>query len=179
MECGLAARTRIHPPPNWRIPILATIVVLPLLAAGIAVALVTLLGNDTTTPASTTVTVPAGTPGVTQTVPTPGATPPTTTPGAATPGTTTPGTTTPSTTTPGAPTTTPGTTTPGATTTTPPAGITTPDGTTTPGAATTTPRTATNATGAAGSRATQRHGMVLRIGGKTVTIPAGAGSPAP
>jgi hypothetical protein len=121
LECGLAARTRLHPPPSWRIPVIATVVALILLAAGIAFALVALLDEPESTPAPTTVTVPA-TPPPAATPPaiTP-TTPPATTPGATatTPGATTPGATTPGAMTPG--TTIPGTTTPGATTpTTPP-----------------------------------------------------------
>jgi hypothetical protein len=61
LECGLAARTRIHPPPSWRIPIATTLLVLVLLAAGISLALVALL--DTTPPRTpaATVTAPATT----------------------------------------------------------------------------------------------------------------------
>lgn len=81
LECGLAARTRIHPPPSWRAPIVATAVALALAAAGIAVLLVAVFGRDAKpTPAQSTVIVPAGTPGATQL---PGAAPgATTTPGA-------------------------------------------------------------------------------------------------
>jgi len=110
LECGLAARTRVHPPPSWRIPVIATLVALALLAAGIAFALVALLDEPESTPPPATVTVPAAT------APPATTPPPVTTPGATTPTTpvtppstitpTTPGTTTP---------TTPGTTTPGAT----------------------------------------------------------------
>jgi len=59
LECGLAARTRVHPPPSWRIPIVLTLVLLALLATGIAIALVTLLDTPESTPAPATVTVPA------------------------------------------------------------------------------------------------------------------------
>jgi hypothetical protein len=153
LECGLAARTRVHPPPNWRLPVLATVVALALLAAGIAVALVALLGNGTTAaPAGTTITVPAGTPGVTATVPAPGAAAPAvpSTTGAVVPpaGATAPGAVTPPA----------GTTSPGATTTTP--------GAAAPGAAT-TPRDST-AAGKGGGKP-----LVLKIGDKTVTLPAG------
>lgn len=103
MECGLAARTRIHPPPSWRMPVLMACVALALLAAAIAVALVTLLDKPQPTPAPATVTVPATTPAATPpsaTVPTattPLATTPTTTvPTTATPTVTAPTTTTPS-----------------------------------------------------------------------------------
>jgi hypothetical protein len=112
VECGLAARTRIHPPPGWRGPIALTLVLATLLAAGIAFALWTLLDTPQPAPVATTVTVPATTsappattiaPTTTPTVPTtlptttpapPGATvPPFTTPGSArVPTTTTPGT---------------------------------------------------------------------------------------
>lgn len=99
LECGLAARTRIHPPPSWRLPIALTGVLLALLAAGIAVTLVTLLDTPESTPPPATVTVPAaGSPAPT----TPATTVPTT-PGATTPTTpTSPATTTPSATSPGA-----------------------------------------------------------------------------
>jgi hypothetical protein len=59
LECGLAARTRVHPPPSWRVPVVLSCVLLALLAAGIAVALVTLLDTPESTPAPATVTVPA------------------------------------------------------------------------------------------------------------------------
>lgn len=96
LECGLAARTRVHPPPNWRAPIALTCVLLALLAAGIAVALVTLLDTPETTPAATTVTAPAAAPPAA-----PAATVPAT-PTAPTTTTTVPGATTPTATTPGA-----------------------------------------------------------------------------
>lgn len=110
LECGLAARTRVHPPPSWRLPVAATLLALVLLAAGIAFALAALLDDPQPAQAPATVTAPATTPPAVTTqaptVTTPG------TPGATTPGATTPGVTTPGTaTTPG--TTTPGTTTPG------------------------------------------------------------------
>ncbi|HZV76073.1 MAG TPA: hypothetical protein VFF79_20365 [Conexibacter sp.] len=102
LECGLAARTRIHPPPSWRVPVILTCVALALLAAGIAVALVTLLDKPQSTPAPATVTVPAATAPATMppaatapTAPAPQTTVPTTTrPAATTPGTTTPTTAT-------------------------------------------------------------------------------------
>jgi uncharacterized paraquat-inducible protein A len=94
LECGLAARTRVHPPPSWRMPVVLTCVLLALLAAGIAVALVTLLDTPESTPVPATVTVPAAT---ASTPTTPAATVPTTTV-PTTPTTTSPGaTTTPST----------------------------------------------------------------------------------
>jgi hypothetical protein len=86
LECGLAARTRLHPPPRWRIPIATTLVLLALLAAGISLALVALLDNKQTATPAATVTVPATTPGA---------------PTTSAPATTVPQTTTPSTTTPG------------------------------------------------------------------------------
>ncbi|HEX7292786.1 MAG TPA: hypothetical protein VF250_16820 [Conexibacter sp.] len=96
LECGLAARTRVHPPPSWRMPIALTAVLLALLAAGITVALVTLLDAPESAPAPTTVTVPATAPAAS----TPAATVPTiTTPAATTP--TVPTTTAPAATTPG------------------------------------------------------------------------------
>lgn len=109
LECGLAARTRIHPPPSWRVPVILTCLALALLAAGIAVALVTLLDTPESTPAPATVTVPAAT--------APAATTPTATAPADVPQATVPTTTTPTVTTPAA--TTPTTTTPGAATPSP------------------------------------------------------------
>ncbi|MBS1871394.1 MAG: hypothetical protein JSS99_17215 [Actinobacteria bacterium] len=100
LECGLAARTRVHPPPSWRIPVALTFVVLALLAAGIAVALVTLLDTPESTPPATTVTVPATAstplappataPTATSPVPTAPVVPPTSVPGTTTPTPTTP-----------------------------------------------------------------------------------------
>ncbi len=92
LECGLAARTRVHPPPNWRLPIALTLVLLALLAAGIAFALVALLDEREATPAPATVTVPATAPAATA----PPATTPATTvpPVTSTPATTVPGTAT-------------------------------------------------------------------------------------
>ncbi|HEV7773277.1 MAG TPA: hypothetical protein VGO48_08355 [Conexibacter sp.] len=114
LECGLAARTRVHPPPSWRMPVVLTCVLLALLAAGIAVALVTLLDTPESTPPPATVTVPAAT------APAP------TTPAATVPTTSVPTTTVPTTTVPTTPTT-PTTTSPGATTS---PGTTTPTGNT-------------------------------------------------
>jgi hypothetical protein len=79
LECGLAARTRVHPPPSWRLPIAITAVLLALLAAGIAVALVTLLDTPESAPPPATVTVPASSTATTvPTTPAPAATVPTT-----------------------------------------------------------------------------------------------------
>lgn len=103
LECGLAARTRVHPPPSWRLPVVLTCVLLALLAAGIAVALVTLLDTPESTPAPATVTVPAATAPVPTT---PAATVPTTTiPTTTVPTTTVPTTTVPTTSVPTTPTT--------------------------------------------------------------------------
>lgn len=111
LECGLAARTRVHPPPSWRTPIALTAVLLALLAAGIAVALVTLLDTPESAPAPTTVTVPAASSPAT----TPAATVP---PVATVPTTTVPATTTPTVPTSSVPrTTTPAATTPSGTST--------------------------------------------------------------
>lgn len=82
LECGLAARTRVHPPPSWRLPVFLTCVVLALVAAGIAVGLVALAGNPSSTAAApTTVTVPATAPAATApTATTPSPSGPATTP---------------------------------------------------------------------------------------------------
>lgn len=71
LECGLAARTRVHPPPSWRLPVILTCVLLALVAAGIAIGLAALLDTGShATPAATTVTVPAATaPATTPTAP--------------------------------------------------------------------------------------------------------------
>lgn len=106
LECGLAARTRIHPPPSWRVPVVLTCVALALLAAGIAVTLVTLLDTPESTPAPATVTVPAAT--------TPPATPTTSTPTTTAPAATAPTTSVPTTAAPES-------TAPAPTTSTPPA----------------------------------------------------------
>lgn len=120
LECGLAARTRIHPPPGWRGPILATLLVAALLAAGIAFGLAALLDEDHPQPAAATVTAPATTPAA--------ATPTTATPGTTTPGATTPATTPTTTVTPA--TVVPGTGNPSAASPTP--GATTAPSSTTP-----------------------------------------------
>lgn len=71
LECGYAARTRVHPPPSWRLPIAMTLVLLALLAAGIVLGLVTLLDRQDAPAPATTVTVPAAAPpATTVTVPT-------------------------------------------------------------------------------------------------------------
>jgi hypothetical protein len=120
LECGLAARTRVHPPPSWRLPVILTCIALALLAAGIAVALVTLLDSPESTPPPATVTVPAATSPPVSTPTTPAAT--TTTPVTPPP----PATSVPTTPAPGA--TAPQATVPGAATTptTPPGGATPP-----------------------------------------------------
>jgi hypothetical protein len=95
LECGLAARTRIHPPPRWRLPIVATLVALALLAAGIAFALAALL-DTSDRPAAATAGATAATASA------PAATVPGTAMAPTTPTTVTPTTVVPSTTTPGA-----------------------------------------------------------------------------
>jgi hypothetical protein len=111
LECGLAARTRVHPPPGWRLPIAATLLVTLLLAAGIALGLTAIFDKQHATPPAATVTAPA-----TATTAVPSTTIPTvptaTTGASAVPGagstttpatTVTPATVVPSTRTPGAP----------------------------------------------------------------------------
>jgi hypothetical protein len=97
LECGLAARTRIHPPPSWRVPVVLTGIALALLAAGSAFALVTLLDTPKSTPPPATVTVPAASAPATTL-------PPSTVQTATTPQTTVPQTTVPQTTVPTTPT---------------------------------------------------------------------------
>jgi hypothetical protein len=65
LECGLAARTRLAPTPDWRIPLVAAIVAALLGVGGLAFAFVELTSDDgpvVTTPATTaTTTAPATT----------------------------------------------------------------------------------------------------------------------
>jgi hypothetical protein len=87
LDCGYAARTRIHPPPGWRAPIVATFLLTALLAAAIAFGLAALLDEEQTRPAASTVTTATA-----PTTPAPSATTPTTlTPTTTTPGATVPG----------------------------------------------------------------------------------------
>ena len=131
LRCGDAARTRLVPTPNWRLPLMLAGVVAALALLVIAISFVQLTRNDApAAPATTAPPAAAAPPPVTTAPPATTAPPTTTAPGATT--TAPPGATT---TAPGATATTPGATatTPGATTTAP--GTTT----TTPGATTTTP----------------------------------------
>ena len=67
LQCGLAARTRLAPTPDWRVPLAAAIVAALLGASGLAFAFVELTSDDgpvttTTTPATTaTTTAPSTT----------------------------------------------------------------------------------------------------------------------
>ena len=105
LRCGDAARTRLVPTPNWRLPLMLAGIVAALALLVIAISFVQLTRNDapvapaTTAPGATTAAPGATTTGPGATATTPGAT--ATTPGATT---TAPGTTT---TAPGATTTTP------------------------------------------------------------------------
>jgi hypothetical protein len=126
LRCGDAARTRLVPTPNWRLPIVLAAIVAGLALLVIAISFVQLTRDETpATPATATTPPPAAAPPPATTAPpaatstTPGST--TTAPGAGTE--TAPGATATATT-PGAASTgtTPGTgtkTAPGATTTTP------------------------------------------------------------
>ena len=107
LTCGDAARTRLVPTPNWRLPIAIAGVLCALALLVIAASFVQLTRDDapvaTTAPAATTATTappPATTAPPTTAAP-PAAT--TTVPGATTPGATTPGATVPGATTPTAP----------------------------------------------------------------------------
>jgi hypothetical protein len=122
LNCGAPARTRLAPRPNWKAPVVVVAVIAVLSGIALAVAFVSLTGDDdppvattatatappATTPAGTTL---AGQPGVTTTptapaitATTPAAVPEQTTPAstftATTPTITTPTTTTPPTTAP-------------------------------------------------------------------------------
>jgi hypothetical protein len=101
LECGAAARTRLAPTPNWRLPVAALALVALLAGIGLAVAFVALTDDNTkanaastaapvvateptaapppTTPPATTTPPTATTPGITTTTPT-ATTPPTSTP---------------------------------------------------------------------------------------------------
>jgi hypothetical protein len=129
LSCGDAARTRLVPTPNWRLPIAIAGLICALALIVMAVAFLQLTRDDApvtpTTPAATTATTP---PPVTTAPPTTTAPPAATTtaPGDTTPGATAPGATAPGATTPGATAPTiPGETTPGATTPTAPGQTTT------------------------------------------------------
>jgi len=93
MECGLAARTRVDRPPNWKLPIAATLIALLLAAAAIAYTLVVLFDEKEVpaTPATVTTTLPPAAPAPAPVTPPPAdpVTPTTTstTPGAVVPGT--------------------------------------------------------------------------------------------
>jgi hypothetical protein len=70
LQCGLAARTRLAPTPDWRIPLAAAIAAALLGAGGLAFAFVELTSDDgpvTTTTTSTTTTSTATTPATTAT----------------------------------------------------------------------------------------------------------------
>jgi hypothetical protein len=103
LSCGDAARTRLMPTPNWRLPVLVLGVIAAAAGIALAVAFVEITKDDApvqpttaTQPAPAPATPPAATtPAPTTTTPgaTPTAPPATTAPGATTP--TTPPTTTP------------------------------------------------------------------------------------
>jgi hypothetical protein len=105
LECGAAARTRLAPTPNWRLPVAALALVAVLAGIGLAVAFVALTDDNTSKPAASTATAPAvatePTAAPPPTTPPSGATTPTTpaitttTPTATTPAATTPAATTP------------------------------------------------------------------------------------
>jgi hypothetical protein len=102
LECGAAARTRLAPTPNWRLPVAALALVALLAGIGLAVAFVALTDDNTkaktastaapvvateptaapppTTPPTTTTPPTATTPGITTTTPTTPTTTPATTP---------------------------------------------------------------------------------------------------
>jgi hypothetical protein len=71
LRCGLAARTRLAPTPDWRIPLTAAIVAGLLGAGGLAFAFVELTSDDgpVTTSTTTTATTPAATTTATSTAP--------------------------------------------------------------------------------------------------------------
>jgi len=124
LRCGDAARTRLVPTPNWRLPLMLAGIVAALALLVILVSFVQLTRDDAPVTSATTAPPPTATPAPTTTAPPAATAPPATTIA------------------PGATTTAPGATptAPGATGTTPGATATTPGATaTTPGATTTTP----------------------------------------
>lgn len=54
LQCGVAARTRLVPTPNWRLPVATLLVTAALALAALAVAFVTLTDDDPVIPAATT-----------------------------------------------------------------------------------------------------------------------------
>jgi hypothetical protein len=83
LECGLAARTRVAPPPNWRLPLaaLAAVALAAVLAIVLAFALLTGNDNPVAPTGTAPVTSPDTAPPATATVPAPAAAaPPATTP---------------------------------------------------------------------------------------------------
>jgi hypothetical protein len=98
LECGAAARTRLAPTPNWRLPIAVLAVIAVLAGAGLAIAFVALTDDNTKAAGTTTAPVVATEPTA--------APPPTTPPTATTPTlptATAPAASTPTATTPPAP----------------------------------------------------------------------------
>ena len=86
LNCGAAARTRLAPTPNWRLPIAGLALVVALAGVALAVAFVTLTGNSDTPSQTITTTAPAAAappataaPATTAPPPTTTAAPPTTT----------------------------------------------------------------------------------------------------
>jgi hypothetical protein len=71
VECGLAARTRLAPTPNWRRPLLAAVAVAVIAVVALTVAFFALTGNDNPVPSATTAAPapPAASEGQTQTAP--------------------------------------------------------------------------------------------------------------
>ena len=78
LNCGAAARTRLAPTPNWRLPIAGLALVVALAGVALAVAFVTLTGNSDTPSQTITTTAPAAAPPTTA-APATTAPPPTTT----------------------------------------------------------------------------------------------------
>jgi hypothetical protein len=79
LQCGLAARTRLAPTPDWRVPLAAAIAAALLGAGGLAFAFVQLTSDDgpvtTTTAPATTATQTTATTTATETTGGTGATP--------------------------------------------------------------------------------------------------------
>ena len=100
LSCGDAARTRLAPTPNWRLPIALVAIVAALALLVIAISFVSLTRDDapvrqtTSAPATTAATAPPTAAAPTTTTTAPGATTPTTTAPGATSTPTAPGATT-------------------------------------------------------------------------------------
>jgi hypothetical protein len=93
LDCGNAATTRIRRPPDWRLPLIAAAVLLALAGAALAVAFVSIAGDDTSSTATRTagVAAPAASAPAATAAPAASTAPPATAPVATTPAAPPPG----------------------------------------------------------------------------------------